>query len=225
MTAPRWTPPVQVDPARGSPTSVSCRSDNVCVAVDAHGDAFIWNGSAWSKPRLVVSLTDFTSVSCASPTFCVAIGIRDRYQAAAPIAVTYDGTGWSTPVVLTDVFPRFVSCSSPTFCLSVASGGRLLRFDGTSWFVPTRPVEPAHGVRGISCASPDFCAVVAHYGDVSVFDGSGWSPNQELSTDLQSVSCPAADFCTAVGGTDFTTYDVSGSPDQGRRRPRSRGCA
>ena len=91
-----WSAPVQIaglnpGPEPGFINWVSCPSATFCVAVVSDGRALVWDGTSWSAPQSInPNLANargqattssnghpslgFKSVSCPSPTFCVAVG-------------------------------------------------------------------------------------------------------------------------------------------------------
>jgi hypothetical protein len=90
-SAPEQIPNLDTSPDSGLINWVSCPSASFCVAVVSDGKAFVWDGTSWSGPRLIDrNLTNahgeaatsrnghpslgFKSVSCPSPSFCVAVG-------------------------------------------------------------------------------------------------------------------------------------------------------
>jgi hypothetical protein len=60
-------------------SSVSCPTRTFCVAVDLDGDAFAYNGKAWSSGANIDPLNQTSnpdglgSVSCTTTTFCAAV--------------------------------------------------------------------------------------------------------------------------------------------------------
>src|SRR5664280_410244 len=90
------------------------------VAVSLLAPAGASASGGWSAPASIdtVANPDLTSVSCATPTFCVAVDWAGN-------ALAYNGTSWSSPVQV-DPNPRFgqdiltsVSCPTSTFCRAV----------------------------------------------------------------------------------------------------------
>src|SRR5580692_3605399 len=72
---------------------------------------------------------DPTSVSCPSPSFCMAV-LESGY------AATYDGTRWSRPTRLSSSAgePDSVSCPTVSFCLVVdARDSSAFVFNGSTW--------------------------------------------------------------------------------------------
>ncbi|MHB8439607.1 MAG: hypothetical protein ACYDD4_10635 [Acidimicrobiales bacterium] len=91
-----WNTPQPMGTVRTSPTPsfvnwMSCATTSFCVAVLSDSEAVVWNGTTWSSPQLTDQGLDgavgpaatssnghpaigMQSVSCASATFCVAVG-------------------------------------------------------------------------------------------------------------------------------------------------------
>jgi len=70
-----WSPEETID-TRGGLDSISCPSASYCLAADTGGSVVAWNGTSWSAPRQVIpAAAEYpglgTSVSCASPQFCM----------------------------------------------------------------------------------------------------------------------------------------------------------
>jgi hypothetical protein len=71
-----WSRPRAIGSAPTGPTSVSCPSNRFCAAVDAAGNALIYNGTSWSPPTPVDphhAQGRTLRVSCPSSSFCMAI--------------------------------------------------------------------------------------------------------------------------------------------------------
>lgn len=142
--------------------------------------------------------------------------------------------GWSLqrapePAV-PDGFVFGVSCMAPRSCIGV---GRHIDFsgtwatlaeawDGTTWSIQStpNPTGSTHSeLDGVSCTATDACTAVGFFNLSSgktktlaeAWDGTTWSiqstpnPPDAAASELASVSCTAADACTAVG----TTYTRS----------------
>jgi hypothetical protein len=180
--------------------SVSCVSASFCAAVGHYTGLSawqtlveIWDGAQWSivpSPNSSSSQNNFLkSVSCVSPTACMAIGyFFDAWScggrcANRTLAMTWNGTVWT-----------------------------IVPSDNTSF---TEPNE----LRSVSCISANWCAAVGVYDDsiarrslAQVWNGSFWSIKRTSNasdfptrqTDfgadvLSSVSCVSSMACTAVG--------------------------
>jgi hypothetical protein len=236
-----WT--VVASPRPSIPLStlsgVSCVSAASCTAVGHYStksDAVLslvesWNGTHWSvvpSPDPSASSNDLSSVSCTSPTFCMAVG---RYGASGSAAMTlaesWNGTHWSvlpSPSPTTDSSLASVTCTSATACMAVgftlAPNGLhdntlTESWNGTSWSVTSSASPGAEGsvLNGVSCSSAADCMAVGSYrtssGNYRTLTelwegiGAGWrlmsSPSPSDDPSLNSVSCTSADACTAVG--------------------------
>jgi uncharacterized Fe-S cluster protein YjdI len=69
-----WTGPDEIDPGYKL-ISVSCPTTSFCVA-GASERVFIYSGSTWSAPETIDpsdGAAEINSVSCSSPSFCVAV--------------------------------------------------------------------------------------------------------------------------------------------------------
>ena len=196
--------------ASASFTSVSCASPGNCTAVGNFKniggtfEAFTMtstNGSwALARPAVFVdgiqhiySVTGFRSVSCASPGNCTAVGqfrnSEGPIEAYNNEAFTMTSTNGVWTLARPAVFPadvqseypdaRFnsVSCASPGNCTAV---GLFRNFDNS------REAFTMTSTNGVwELARP------------AVFP-DGVQPNSPI-TQLNSVSCPTAGNCTAVG--------------------------
>ncbi|MDE3087450.1 MAG: hypothetical protein KGJ77_11870 [Acidobacteriota bacterium] len=168
----------------------------------------------------------FNSVSCASPSFCMAVG--ENESSLQTLAETWNGSAWSvvaTPTPSGAAALTSVSCPSVTFCMVI---GRTYQkpkapitetWDGSQWTVGA-PWSTISGSppsnQHVDCTSPTFCMAVGFAtlspvieNDVaSSWDGTGWTTltPPELSThynQLLGVSCTSPSFCMAVG--DYST--------------------
>ena len=189
--------------------SVACPASSECVAVGSYVDSdgfgqgllLTGSGSSW-KPAEAPLPGDASStanpqvnaVACGSTGQCVAVG-------------EYASTNWQ---------------------------GLLLTDSGGSWKAARAPLPPnatstgpfAADVLSVACPSPSSCAAVGYYFDSSgqvqglllTDSGGSWKPKEAplpvngtpgeggAATALDSVSCPTASDCVAVGG-----YDSSGA--------------
>ncbi|HTZ07985.1 MAG TPA: hypothetical protein VMB72_02870, partial [Acidimicrobiales bacterium] len=165
---------------------LSCPSATFCAAVTAGGRAMTWNGSAWSAPVVLTPgdsialqellyLPAVTGVSCASPTFCMAVASNgDAYR--------YDGSAWSAPLPIdlasahegTHDGLTAVSCPSTTSCTATDDLGRVLTYDGTSWS-GARRIDASLGLNAVSCTGPSFCVALDDLGEALVDRAGTWS--------------------------------------------------
>src|SRR5262249_50614508 len=140
----------------GSFSGVSCVSQNFCIVVgtlaNADGDPVVlrWDGGSWSVEQVPGSgnlESRFVAVSCASRSFCMALGLPDpeategsTVAAATPngtIADRWNGHGWSSVSVPGGDLSG-LSCASPTACMAVGNGSAE-RWDGRRWSLAPAP--------------------------------------------------------------------------------------
>jgi len=228
----RWAiTPALSDASQSSLVSVSCVSRTDCFAV---GNALTnlgvralverWNGSTWS----IVSTptppgaanTSFDGVSCASATFCFAIG-TDDIPGAGTLTERWDGSTWSVVTSPAVDSLASISCVSTTMCFAVGYsvtglGAELLieRWNGTKWYIRllSNPSGFDNYLTSVSCASATNCAAVGFVGSdladqnlQAHWNGKSWSLvvgfAESVSTpaiDLTGVSCIRV-TCVAVG--------------------------
>ena len=181
-------------------SGVSCTSVTVCTAVGDWAPSDLasimtlaerWNGTTWtvqSTPNPPsYSLAGLSGVSCPAATTCTAVGhyLNTEETANFVLAERWNGSTWSLqtlphPAGVTSSSLNGVSCSSAALCTSVGDMER-------GGVVLTR-AERWNGTVWALQTSPN--------------------PAHAISSDLNGVSCPAANDCTAVG--EYTT-----SPDVG----------
>jgi hypothetical protein len=134
--------------------SVSCLSAAKCLAVGGHQTisgtgapiADVWNGKSWKQVKVPAPahamLSEFTGVSCATATFCVATG--NTASAAGSMAALigrWDGKTWSylkpaaAPKGVFDVSLTGVSCTAANSCVTAGNGA--LPKGGTGSFIET----------------------------------------------------------------------------------------
>jgi hypothetical protein len=189
--------------------------------------------------------SSFTSVSCPSATFCMAVGSADNRPnsdqiSQAPVvslAERWDGTAWGvlpTPATVADAGLYAVSCASESFCVAVGENHSFAAFwpgtrhpygrtralveiwNGTTWTVQSTPAASMSqtGLYGVSCSSSTFCVAVGAHGSArskgsalaEVWSGSTWrlqrTPKVAYAPSLSAVSCTAPTNCMAVGSYD-----------------------
>ncbi len=178
-------------------SGVSCWSATGCDAVGSNSnseDEIVglverWNGSTWevqSTPKSTGAQEDnLESVSCRSASECEATGYAEVAEGKhITLAERWNGTAWSiqsTPTEGNDSDLVSVSCASASEC--VASG---LHLSGS-------PVK--------------------HLPLVESWNGKEWKvlttatlPKEDEQSWLESVSCPSAKDCTAVGSVHTKLY-------------------
>ena len=149
----------------------------------------------------------FTSVSCISDTFCVAVGggaSGGSLTAGSGVAVSWDGAAWSDPVVYypapatgavtAPVLPA-IACTSGPSCVIVDGSGHLSYGDGTTWSppvalaaspgLPANPDDPGPGRTGslfdaLSCPTASVCAFVDNTGQAYMLRNGTWLTPQSF---------------------------------------------
>jgi hypothetical protein len=163
--------------------ALSCWSSSFCIAVGDSGYgadqsfAEIWNGSIWSLQQTAqvagAGGTDLSSVSCTSPSACIAVGASfdPALTDETPLIERWNGISWS---VQTTPDPgaepselNGVSCTSSRACTAVGGAGPYYqaqplveRWDGASWSVERVPSGHGAVPQAVSCASNVVCTVL-----------------------------------------------------------------
>jgi hypothetical protein len=199
-----WAPTV-IDPPRGVLQAIDCPTTKTCVAVDNYGNAVLRRSGVWSRAVSVAPSTLF-GVSCASSSFCVAIGTN--------FVSTYDGHVWTRPLAI-DHTPRphlqSVSCPTTTFCVVVNYIGYAFVYRSGTWS-PATLVDPL-GINSVSCASAKLCMAADAAGRMDRWDGTRWDASvralngQQVGLDDELVSCPSTTFCEATSPDRSATWD------------------
>ena len=125
------------------------------------------------------------------------------------------GTGplrWTAPEHVTaDRGSALVACASAASCVVVGGNpdvpgthGQVVNesteWDGHAWSKPVELGANGTTVDALACTGPTSCLAVDDAGQAMSFDGTAWSaPRQVAQGPLESVSCPTAEFCMAVG--------------------------
>jgi hypothetical protein len=203
--------------------AVSCYSASFCVAVDDTGNAYTFNGAAWSAQQPIDSAGfNNDAVSCPSATFCVAVDADGR-------ALTDTSGTWSSPVTLgvgSAASPSLgdaVSCASASFCVAVGPSHLASVWNGASW-TAANAVDPAGEMASVSCpAGGSFCMAVDQQGYALTYASGAWSTPVQVDPSghpLVSVSCASASFCfasdpnrPAVATYSAGTWALPSSPD------------
>lgn len=232
-------------------SGVSCPSSTECIAVGSwtstsdslgiavqHTLAERWDGTRWSTqatpdPTSIVPTEpdsgELTSVSCGSPTACVAVG---RSSHGTPLTEIWNGSEWSIAAAAIPAGTTAnsnslgaVSCTSPAACTAVGTSGNaplIERWNGSAWSIqPIPSILGAYsfGLTGVSCSSDTRCVAVGSSLALSPsgalnlvsasWDGNSWTVQDMVSPSLppgpvrplepNAVSCSTPTNCTAVG--------------------------
>jgi hypothetical protein len=220
--------PVPTDSDGWQLTGVSCASPHFCEAVGGYtntdtglNDTFAatWNGTAWSAQSTVnpdpndFQFEQFNTVSCSSPTFCVAWGSGNAGNPGETLAEQWNGSSWQMQTVpSSDATVNSVACTSRNFCEAVGLGSAYI-WDGSAWTAQTIPGSAGSGgLQGVSCTSRNFCEAVGEYNSspnvvpvAAQWNGSDWtsqaapSPASNTFAHVNAVSCVSANSCEAGG--------------------------
>jgi len=248
LSGTRWSivpAPNPVGRGGATPTLIglSCIGSRWCLAVGRNRCggplAERWNGHRWSLAKLdlgdlpMCGIVDgIGDVSCASRSFCMAVGGVGVAQ--------WDGTAWLSPAGIESASHSLtaVSCPARDDCAGVGEdeyednsvgwwNGHVWRFNdqvaGDARFAPT--------LDDISCPSVRFCMAVgstqasdgtAGSGEAVEWNGSRWGDTAYPSplTGPVAVSCVSRTECTTVNayspGTRLTTTATSIATFNGR---------
>ena len=234
VSASKWTtmPNPTAANATNTDAAVSCVTSAFCMAV-GNGDqplndaalAEEWNGTTWTSlpmPTVPNSTDSFLNgISCASTSFCVAVGFADVSGANSSLIEQWNGAAWSVVQAAAGSSASSllsVSCTSATFCMATGPNGNnpyVDAWNGSTW-TPTilsfPSVFASVHLDGVSCTTPSSCMVVgwaeadAAYAFAERWNGSSWTGTIPVSDpptndSLSSVSCAGPSFCTAVGSS------------------------
>ena len=118
------------------------------------------------------------SVSCTSPTACVAVGDFYNGTHQQTLIETWNGTAWtmtSSPntSATQNNYLNGVACTSPTACVAVGdfyNGSHqqtlIETWNGTAWTITSSPNTSAtqtNYLYGVSCTSPTACVAVGEF--------------------------------------------------------------
>jgi subtilisin family serine protease len=229
----------------GELLDVSCVSVSDCLAVGRKTAkvnekstsapfAERWNGTSWSILSVPVpaeaTASHLEDVSCASSTFCMALGRYSKSTASLPFSARWNGSSWSIftfPVpaeAKETLFLKDVSCVSSSclavgyYTVSASIEERTLveSWNGSEWTL--QPSFASEGnkinkLEGVSCTSSTQCSAVGNTkvtwfhpeGPLAArWDGSKWGVQTPaafpVAGGFTSVACPTASFCMAAGG-------------------------
>ncbi len=182
----------------------------------------VWTQSAVVSPS-VSNRAELFGTTCATSTFCVAVGFEDT-TSTVPLIEQWNGVGWSivsnipVPTGTDDNSLNAVSCAGPNFCVAVGdSNGVPLaeHWNGSTWSVvaTVNPVgSTGAALFSVSCLSATSCMAVGEDrpGGIDAplsesWNGTSWSvvANPGLagstSASFSGVSCVTPTWCMAAG--------------------------
>jgi hypothetical protein len=211
------------------PTLLAQPAGAAAPRTGSHAQTFSTSSSPWhiqTTPVLKVKEGEFDGISCASATYCAAIGFGlDSADDDVALSEAWNGTSWSmmkgaSPSGVTESALSGVDCVSASDCLAVgqADEGPLAeQWNGASWKVENVPTSAIFAIlNGVSCASRNNCMAVGtaleqtENGFVQValaeeWNGTAWTEAttakiaESPAADFESVSCLSDGACEAVG--------------------------
>lgn len=208
-----WSQPQVIGfPSTSFFRAISCATATFCVATDADGDAFVFNGSGWQGPEVVEAGYTLDALSCPTQTFCMVVDANGNavvYKDGTPLPPTdiNDGVGLQT-----------VACTTRAFCVAIGQsrfGTHAYVWNDVSW--SSSIVAGHHSsavtalILGVACPSSELCIAVGGH-DAYTFDHGQWSTPKivDRSGQLVSVSCPSIDFCAALDSRGSVLYRRNG---------------
>jgi hypothetical protein len=174
---------------------------------------------SWSPPTRIDGGHSLRDVSCASPTFCVAV------DGAGNVVTSNDPDGgpsaWKVASVDDDSL-QAVSCASSELCVAVSLHGDVVASGdptggSSSWTAMN--VDGGRLIIGISCPSASLCVAVDYRSRFFVSrdptgGGAAWKRTQLSEHGFTDVSCRSSSWCAA---TDYRgRVGVSTDPTGGR---------
>ena len=220
-----WSAPDRIETGPylddGYDMHLSCVSATFCMAVDTNGNSFTYDGTSWS-PAVSIGL-DAATVSCATPTFCMA--------AVAGQAAVFSGSAWSAPVSVSSADQiQSLSCPSDSFCMAVSAAGLAYTYSASGWSASVDAAAPTP-LDQVSCADATFCVAVSSTGRAYFYNGSWSGPAMlDASGALDGVTCPlGTTFCLALSDGSYYTSDGgtiwTGAKSLGTGKPAVGSCA
>lgn len=141
--------------------AISCPSSTFCALSGTHEDTSYletWNGTNWTSSN---GLANPSLVSCASPTFCMAVGGFD--------SAIWNGTQWASQAPGPWIWnPYTLSCASSIACLMTGQSSspdlqpKYASWNGQAWELQANPFPLPTGastglVEDLSCPSTVQC--------------------------------------------------------------------
>jgi hypothetical protein len=152
--------------------AVSCTGSDFCAALGVtttNPETSLYRSGTWGPPVIigpnpypdsVVGSGNYpSSVSCATPTFCVAVDWLGQ-------AFAFDGSSWSAHTVDENSL-NTVSCPSSGLCVAGDGNGDELTLTGGAWSAPAQ-VDSNGQIGEISCPSVQLCFALDPDGEVVV---------------------------------------------------------
>ena len=182
------------------------------IGVSGAGAAATTRWHMQATPTPSGRAAEFTDVSCASATNCLAVG--DSYgNTFRRLAERWNGGTWSTevtPSATQDQLFYGVSCPSISFCVIVGNselGTLIEQWNGSGWTEEPVFAGGTNRLYGVTCTSSTNCIAVGASDSqplplIAHWNGATWSsetPAADGPQRLERVTCVSATNCFAVG--------------------------
>lgn len=206
--------PMNLNPAG----DIACAGANFCASV-AGGAVATGVDGTWSLPTDLGHGRSLRAISCATESFCVAVGRFGEWTA-------WNGSGWSplrefspgtdsTPFSFSDI-----SCAEAGQCTAVGTvdgDNHAVTYSSGGWSAPQVLPRSDSGYGGlhISCISEGSCIATNFLGGTYSSSGGSWvaGPRIDSHADgywpgITGLSCAPTGFCMAVDYLGYWwTYD------------------
>lgn len=222
----------------GTPSSLSCVPDGstntLCVVGMSNNTsdplfsyvgsgAYAQGGTDSYMPAQAQPSTgniNYTNVSCASDTFCMAAGqYVSGTDSGDNVYSTYNGSTWTAPALLTadetnTLMANTLSCASSTLCILGDSSANILIYNGSTFATTTTSAvygatAPALLSHSVSCVvGGTSCMVVIDGGLVASYTASTgqWSQFGTFGTSpISSIQCSSSTVCTVAASNGSTS--------------------
>jgi len=216
--------------------AVSCPSATECLA--SSGGALVATtdgGRRWRTTHLPKGVVKLGGISCPTTSHCWLVGFTsDDPSTGVLLATTNTGKTWGTETIPSGLEGLWgaVSCADVSHCwalIPVGSGNGTSAIattdGGGTWTVQSLDIGGYASLTDMACPTRVRCSMATsianpHFdGDIgrTTDGGRTWKTGQTAAADFESVSCPTATHCWAVGVDNAdTTGLVFATGDGGR---------
>jgi hypothetical protein len=185
--------------------SLSCPTTSFCATVGASGVGggpnFLatYNGRSWQKttmPGTKIMSDRLMDVSCATPTYCVAVKLNGNLM-------FFDGKTWTTKTSSGPKDLIAISCPVANSCVAVSMFGEWIKIHNESRSAAqVIPGLAKSFPYSVSCATASTCVVVTLTGEAAAWSGGHWSKSSQVfkspAVGTTDVSCSSDGRCMAV---------------------------
>ena len=230
--------------------SIACPSKGTCVVVGSYNDAKSYrqgiietlSDGKWRETKAPFPVKTsgnpaalLAAVSCASATYCVAVGEFGVPSAGLVEILSGNPSTWKPKPYETGDPLSSVACGAVGACVALSdinssgAGNIIETLSNGEWkptqATPPRGIQPADvGLDAVTCLNSHFCAAAGDVilpnknetqGLVETLSGSSWVPfvaaTQQTDVPLTSITCASTSLCAAAGiGADSSADNSSG---------------